>query len=282
VNELVSQIAVVPVQRILLLALHVTHMPVSMLQAGKVVDGHALGLALPLSPSHPTQLPVLEHTGLVASFVQFAALRHSTQLLEASQIGVAGEFARQVASSVHATQKPLLQTGVGALHWLLSVHCAVQTWLLQNGFSGSVQSAAWVAALHSTHLWSVVSQTGFPGMFAHAVASVALHSRQLPETQAGSVVVGQAEVAPDPWSPLHATHCLFVQTGAVAGQVLLSTQLTHTLLSQMVLPGVRSLEHATVPLHWAQAPVPRHAGSAAVHGNLDAEPKSPVQPTQRF
>jgi hypothetical protein len=283
------QTGVPPVQRIVLPALHCTHWPVEMLHAGNVVDGHALALALPLSPSHPTQVPTSEQTGFVGSFVQFAEVRHSTHVDDAtSQNGVA---AGHVVSSMHATQKPLLQTGVGELHCVLSVHCAAQTWLLQNGFVGSVQSVAAVAGLHSTQTLFVVSQTGLPGMAAHAVASLALHCSHVPGpvgegTQAGSVVVGHAEVAPELWLPLHCTHVLLVQTGLAAGHVLLLRQFTHTfvLVSQTVLVG--SFVHATVPLHSPHAPLGRHAGFADVHGNLfvglDSEPKSPVQPTQRF
>jgi hypothetical protein len=285
--EVRLQTGVVPVQRTVLPELHWTHAPVPMLHAGKVVDGHALVLALPLSPLHGTQAPVLEQTGF-NGFVQFAAVRHSTQLLDASQMGVAGVLAAQVASSVHATQKPLLQTGVGELHCVLSVHCAVQTWLLQNGFDASWQSPP---PLHSTQTSFVVSQTGLPAMAAHAVASLALHCWQVPGpvgegTHAGSVVVGHAEVAPELWLPLHCTQVLLVQTGLEAGQVLLLRQFTQTLVpvSQTVLVG--SLVHATVALHSPHAPVARHAGFAEVHGNLfvgeDSEPKSPVQPTQRF
>jgi hypothetical protein len=267
------------------------------LHAGAVVVGHAFGLAPPLSPSHGTHLPIAEHTGLFG-LVQFAEVLHSMHVLDGtSQNGVGAE---QVVSSMQGTQTPALQRGVGALHCASVVQAALQMWLWQNGFSGSWQSPG---TLHSTQTLSVVSQTGLPGMSAHAEESLALHCSQVPGpvgdgTHAGFAAVGHFEVAPELKLPLHCTHCLLVQTGVAAGHVALVRQFTQTPCdggmsdptSQTVLsglvqstptPGVFESQSTHFP---ALRPVRRQAGSAAVQGNLFAgpggEPKSPEQPTQ--
>lgn len=200
-----------------------------------------------------------------------------------------GVGAAHVVSSMQPTHTPFLQRGVLPPHCPSSTHAEVQTWLLQNGLPGTAAQSG--AALHWTQTLLVVSQTGLPGMAAHAVTSLALHCSHVPGpegdgTQAGSVVVGHAELAPEPWFPLHCVHCLFVHTGFAAGHVVLTRQLTQVFTARSQTVFVGSLVHATVPLHSAHAPLGRQAGFAFVQGNSlvgpGGEPKSPEQPTQRF
>jgi hypothetical protein len=258
-----------------------------------------------LSASHATQLPaeapVVAHTGLFGSAVQSAEVLHPTQVvLGTSQNGVGAE---QVVLSMHCTHALFLQTGwSGSWQSALVVQLGVHTCPAQFGLAGSWQS---LGTLHSTHALSIVSQTGLPGMRAHAEESLALHCSHVPGpfgdgTQAGFVAVGHFEVAAELKLPLHCTHCLFVQTGVAAGQVSLVRQFTQTPcvggtfvpMSQIVFagfvqltgtPGTFESQSTHAP---AFAPVSRQAGSAAVHGNLfvgpGGEPKSPEQPTQMF
>lgn len=283
----VLQTGVGPVHRTELARSHWTHWPVASRQAGSAVVGHAFWLEPPLSPSQGTHECVAEHTGL-SGFVQLADVRHSMHwLIVVSQNGFVGSL--QSGSLRQPTHTPFLQTGVVPPQSPFVVQSAAQTWLLQFGVSGVLAQSAFT--LHCTHTLLVVSQTGLPGMRAHAVESLALHCSHVPGpvgegTQAGSVVVGQAEVAPELWLPLHFTHCLFVQTGVEPGQVELSRQFTQTWFgtSHFVLFGsllhCASVEQST---HW---PLGRQDGFAAVHGNLfvgpGSEPKSPEHPTHLF
>lgn len=118
------QTGVAPVQSFVFPELHWTHAPVAMLHAGAPAVGHGLVLAPPLSPSHFTQAPPLEHTGFVA-VVHCVKSRHSTHVfVVVSQKGVAPP---QVVLSVQATQRPFLQRGVAPPHCVSSTQLDAHT-----------------------------------------------------------------------------------------------------------------------------------------------------------
>ena len=111
----------VPSQSFVSVALQVTHLP-SGLQAGKVVDGHEFSIPESLLPAQATHVPTVpaavEQTGFVGS-LQSPEVRHWMHVFDGPQ-----KPPGQLVSSMHPTQKPLLQNWPG--HWVLSVHCAVQ------------------------------------------------------------------------------------------------------------------------------------------------------------
>lgn len=176
---------------------------------------------------------------------------------------------------------------------------------VQNGLAGSVQSAP---ERHSTHLLfsPLVQETprqhaGFPEAAVQRVASVALHSRHDPPTQAGKVVVGQAEDAfGSPKLPLQGLQTFPAQTGAVGFvHCVPDVQFTHTGSATAVLqkvappvhlvqlpPGPGSGDGFTSPLHSAHAPaigpVVKHAGLSAPQANVAPDPNSPLHPTHVF
>jgi hypothetical protein len=88
-----------------------------------------------------------------------------------------------------------------------------------------------------------------------AVEFVPEHCTQVPATHPGRAAVGQANVAPEPLSPLHPVHALLV-------------------VSQNAVAPVHA--PVLVAVHCTQAP-PLHAGTAAVgQGRVAEEPLSPL------
>lgn len=115
----------------------------------------------------------------------------------------------------------------------------------------------------------------------HAILLLDEHWMHCPSTQAGSVAVGQADVALEPLSPLQATQAFVatLQTGLLAGQLALDVQPQVPVV--VLHTGVTPEQALALVLeHCMHCPV-THAGSAVVgQGNVEPEPLSPLHGSQ--
>ena len=241
------QTLVVPVHRIVSSAVQATQAPVARLHAGAVVVGQAEGAAEPLSSVQATHAPAALHTGVLP--LHSADVWHCTHAFGFEGVPQSGVGIAQSPLPRHATQMPAgLHFGVAPPHWLSIVHFETHLSPTQKGAA----RLHWAIDVHSTHLFSAMSQTGVAP--EHAVWSVALHWRHEPPTHAGAVEPRHCEVEPEPKFPSHFVHRLFVQIGVAAPHCEESVQFTHVLVATLHT-DVGSLQAvAFVALHWTHAP----------------------------
>jgi hypothetical protein len=158
------------------------------------------------------------------------------------------------------------QSGVGPEHCveLAAEHCpqAPETWHAGVEEDGQARVAPEpLSPLHPAQVALAGSQKGEAP--EHCVELVAEHCPQAPEPKhAGLEGEGQARVAPEPLSPLHAAHVAVVVSQSGAGPV-------HCVLF--------------VAEHCPHAPEPWQAGLVELgHARVALEPLSPLQATQPF
>jgi len=269
--------ALTPVHAVTFVEEHCSHLP--SVQAGRLAVAHGLVAVEPKSPLQDSQtLVVALHCAAVAG--QSAFVLQPQVFVATTQTGLspvhAVVYVAEHSSHLLATHAPLAVVGQGAvavepLSPLQATHV-----LLVASQTGAVAGQSALEA--QPHVFVVVLQTGAVPL--HAVALVAEHCTQRPETHAGAVPLGHARVAVEPKSPLQAsqTPAVALQIGVADGhsELVLQPHLFVVVLQTGFAPVQAAALVAEHSSHWPDT----HARSADVGQAFVAPlPLSPLQVT---